>query len=1121
MKVPKKSGYAKFRQVMRIGMIQLTMALTCCGLSMAATNYAQLLDKNVSISLSEVAFTEALKEIEFRANINFVYSVDQLSDEALVTLQATDKPLREILDQLLTPRHISYKVYEKDKTLSLKKQLPERQPGPKFRDRANTQTQDDRLEVSGTVTDAATQQPMPGVNILVKGTTAGTTTDAKGRYTLATREDDVLIFSFIGYASQEVAVRGRSMIDVILSEDIVSLKDVVINAGYYNTTRLTQTGNISKVTAEEIARQPVQNPLAALQGRVPGLEIIQTTGTPGGNFNVRLRGTNSIANGNVPLFIIDGVPYTTTPMTFNETSASILGNSLNPMGGSSPLNNINPADIESIEVLKDADATAIYGSRGSNGVILITTKKGKAGKTNVDINFYSGAARVTRTMEQLNTTQYVMMRKEAFANDNVVPTVANARDLMVWDTTRFTNWQHKLIGGTAHTNDVQVSVSGGEKFTQFSVGLGYHKETTVFPGDNSDQRISTRVSLTNTSANQKLKTTLTASYAAGFTDLLNQDLTSKALFLPPNAPALYDDTGDVNWNGWNPSGTYENPIAYLNRRYEANASNLIASMEIGYSILPNLEVKSRMGYTSIGMKTLSLIPISSLAPAAAAAALNTSTFSNSTFRNWMIEPQANWKPEVGKGKFDVLVGVQFLDQTSEGLVQTATGFSSEELMKNLAAAPNRTVGANNYAQYRYMAVFGRVNYMLANRYIINITGRRDGSSRFGPGKQFANFGAIGTAWIFSGEEFFKNTLAFLSFGKLRASYGITGNDQLTDYQYLDAYRSSSGAYQGVIGLTPARLNNPDFAWETNRKFEVGLELGFLDDKIQAVFSLYRNRSSNQLVGFPLPTTTGFNSIQSNFPATVQNNGLELEVTTENIKGESFSWTTSINFSRPKNELLEFPNIEASPVYANRYVVGEPLSISKSFQNTGVNPTTGIYQFTDVNQDGSLDIDDQQFNVFIGPRYFGGIRNSLTYKGFQLDILFQYAKQTGRNYMIFKGAPGTMQNQPVMVLNRWMNEGDASHIQRYGQNSEATTAYTRLISSNRSVDDASFIRLKNIALSYVLPSQWINKAKLSNARLFLQGQNLLTITRYEGLDPETQGTFLPPLRVLTAGFSLTF
>lgn len=1119
MKVQKKSGYAKLLQVMRISMIQLTMALTCCGLSLAATNYAQLLDRSISITLSEVSFMEALKEIEVRANISFVYSVDQLSEETPVTLQVTEKPLREILDLLLTPRHITYKVYEKDATLSLKKQQQEKQPQPKARDKANTQTQD-KLEVSGTVSDAATQQPMPGVNILVKGTTTGTTTDASGRYALTVQDNDVLIFSFIGYSPQEIAVHGRTIIDVVLSEDIRNLNEVVVNAGYYTTTKWTQTGSIAKVEAKDIEKQPVSNPIAAIMGRVPGLEIIQQTGVPGGNFRVRIRGTNSIANGNEPLYIIDGVPFMQTTMSFNETSGGILGNS-NPGAnqGSSPLNSINPADIESIEILKDADATAIYGSRGSNGVILITTKKGKAGKTKVDVNLYSGVGTVPNKLDLLSTQQYLDMRKEAFANSNVTPTVGNARDLMLWDTTRYTDWQKLLIGGKAKITDMQFTISGGEKSTQFSVGAGYHRETTVFPGTNSDQRVSTHISLVNHSPDQKFKSSFTINYAVNATDLLREDLTRRALILPPNAPPVYDEQGNLSWTNW--AINYENPMAFLLRKYEATTTNLIGNAVLGYEILPKLEIKSSMGYTNTVMNAVTVTPKSSMDPVSATTQPNSSYFANSTFKNWIVEPQLNWRPQLRKGKFNILAGTTFLEQTTEGIAQLAEGFTSEALMKNLAAATTRTAGTNYYAQYRYHALFGRINYSHQEKYILNLTARRDGSSRFGPGKQFATFAAAGAAWIFSEENFLKAGSSAFSFGKLRLSYGTTGNDQLGDYQYLDTYAFSTGQYQGNVGLTPVRLSNPDFAWETNTKIEAAVELGLWKDRLSTTVAMFRNQSSNQLVGYPLPPTTGFTSIQGNFPATVRNTGLEMDFQAQVVERSQFRWTAGLNVTVPRNKLISFPDLESSSVYANTYEVGKPLSIRKLYFFTGVDPTTGLYTVKDVNEDGAFNFNDRKSIQFVGQKFFGGLQNSFQFKGFQLDILFQFVRQTGLDFDYLLDVPGLLSNQTTHILDRWVQEGDITNVQGFGVSGNTITAFSRFTTSDEIIVDASFVRMKNVAASFTIPQEWMKKAWLTNARIFIQGQNLLTFTRYAGLDPEFQNTGLPPLRVWTGGISLTF
>jgi TonB-linked SusC/RagA family outer membrane protein len=1095
----------KLWKLMKICAFQGVIAVLLCGVSVAHNGYGQLLDRQVSVSLQEVSFEEALNEIASAAEIQFAYSLDLLKVRERVSLQAEHRALREVLDEFLVPRGIRYKVHEREAIITLKNR--EEGGGERSLNENADSSLSRLIAVSGTVTDI-NQQPIAGVNIVVKGTTNGTTTDSDGRYTIGAGEGDVLVFSFIGYASMEVRVNNQSSIDVVLEEDVKRLGEVVVNAGYYTVTDETKTGNISKIDAVDIRRQPVSNSLATLQGRIPGLEITQQTGIPGGNFTVRIRGQNSIGSGNDPLYIIDGVPYTSESFALNETSGEILP------GGTSPLNFINPRDIESIEVLKDASSTAIYGSRGANGVILITTKRGQTGKTVVDANFYSGISNVGHFVELLKTDDYLTMRREAFRNDKRALNTANASDLMVWDTTRYTNWQKQLIGGSAHTTDAQLALSGGNERTQFSVSSAYRRETTVFPGDDFNQRLSVHLNLNNTSSNDKLRTVFSISYSSIGTNLLGIDLTRRSLELPPVAPPLYNYNGDLNWENM----TWANPLSYLEKQFESAATNLIGNSTISYEVLQGLTVKSNMGFTNTNMDAITTTPSSFYGPPEVAPYfVQESTFGASKFGNWIVEPQVNYQRKFVESSINVLVGTSFLQQTRESSVVTGSGFTTQALMKSLAAAPDLTAGVTN-SKYRYNAVFGRINYTLKDRYIVDITGRRDGSSRFGPGKQFAAFGAVGMAWLFSKEPFLQDRLRFLSFGKLRMSYGTAGNDQIGDYEYLDTY-SSYAPYMGSPTLLPTRPFNADFAWEMNRKFEVGLEWRLLKDIISGSISYYRNRSSDQLIGYPLPPTTGFNNVRSNFPATVQNSGLEIILNTVNIKTSGFTWTTALNFSTPRNKLLEFKDIEAS-AYTNTLAVGEPLSIKKLYNTSGVDPVSGIYQFTDVDGDGRFNNSDRNVILFAGTDFFGGLQNSFSLGDFELDFLFQVIKQTGYDYR--PGNPGGMINQPVVVMERWQQEGDNTTVQRFGTTSVTSSPYSRYSATENAFVDASFVRLKNIWLSYGLPSALTQKLGLRQARLFLQGQNLLTISDYKGLDPEVPGgTSLPPLRTMAAGVHLQF
>ena len=1104
-----------FFKVMKVCSLQGLLAVMLVSISAAHPNYAQLLDKKVTLQLKDVPLESVLKAIEAQAGIKFFYSADHVKINEKITIDETDTPLRELLEKIFDPLKIKYTIHEKRGTVSLKTKAVESSPTKIPEGDGSLGTiHNVKVSVSGRVTDEQTGLPMAGVNVIVKGTVRGTSTDAEGLYVIDAEEGDLLVFSFIGFKTLEI--RGaNTIIDVVMEADLKTLEAVEINAGYWTVSEQERTGSISRVTAKEIANQPVSNPLAALQANVPGLQVIQPSGVPGANLKVRIRGVNSISNGNEPLYIVDGVPFTSNSLALPSTSSLLYGNG--PGLGTGPLNGLNPADIESIEVLKDADATAIYGSRGSNGVILITTKKGAKGKTNVDFNFYTGIGLVASKATLLGTQQYIQMRKEAYGNDNVPIAGVPANDLLKWDTTRYTDWQEELIGGTSTTTDGQLSISGGDSQTQFIINGGYHRETTVFPGDYSDQRVSTHFNLTHRSPDQKLGALVSFNYAVGITDLLKQDLTGTAMSLSPNAPALYNDDGELNWE----NSTWVNPLSYLNRTYEATTNTLIGNSVLSYLVLPGLEIKTSLGYTNIDVDAITATPVSSYNPAQATSVQNETAFGSSNFRNWIIEPQLSWRKKVLQGNLTAMVGSTFMDQRTSGVAQIGRGFSSEALMKNLIAAPTITIASNQYAQYRYTALFGRINYVLADKYILNVTGRRDGSSRFGPGTQFANFGAIGVAWIFSKEGFLNSASPALSFGKIRASYGVTGNDQLADYAYLDTYASSSGPYNGKVGLAPVRLSNPDFGWETNKKAEASIDLGFANDRIMLSGSYYRNRSTNQLVGFPLPPTTGFSNVQGNFPATVQNSGIEVVVSTVNIDAEEFKWTTSINISLPRNKLVDFPNLELFPEYSNTYVVGEPLGVRKLFFYTGLDATTGLYTFEDVNEDGSLTQADRQSVKFVGVDYHGGLQNSISYKGFEFSFLFQFVKQTGNNYL-YAGwpAPGLVSNQLELVMNRWTSAGSDTDIQRFTRSTSSPYQYAR--NSDLCVSDASFVRLKNIALSYSIPDNWLKKLHAQKLRIFVSGQNLFTITGYDGLDPETQlSTLLPPLKVLTGGINVTF
>lgn len=1072
----------------------------------------ELLDVEITISLKDVTLKQALQEIESIAKVKFVYSRSYLNLDEKVTLEVAGKKLGDVLDELLTPREIKFAVHDSENFVVLT-QARMRGIIPTDGNTIPGTRPLAPIRISGKVSDAS-GGVMAGVNIVEKGTTNGTSTDSEGKYSLEAADNAILVFSFIGYKSVEEQVDGRSVIDIIITEDQAVLDPVLVNAGYWKVTEREQTGSISRLSSEEISRQPVGNPFQALIGRLPGVNVQQTSGLPGAQFNIQIRGRNSLrSEGNFPLYVVDGVPLSSTSIASGISAA---------IPGSNPLVGISPADIESIEILKDADATAIYGTRGANGVVLITTKKGGPGKTRLDLNIYSGVGKVSHFMKLLNTEQYMMMRNEAHRNEGL-DILPDEYDLLgVWDTTRYTDWQRTLIGGTANVTNAQLSFSGGSENTTFSLGSGLYKESGVTPGDFSNKKISTHFNVAHTSRDKKFELSLQGTFVLDDNTLPYNDLTRFALSLPPVAPALYNEDGTINWaDGSWPLGNH--PIAFTMIKFRATTQNLISNARLSYEVLPGLRIKASVGYTNTLLNETTSNPIEANDPAWAITTGFTD-FGRNTLTTWIAEPQLEYKKQIGPGTLTALVGSTFQESVREGTSLRADGFTNNAFLKNIRAATSIIVNSTNYTQYKYNAFFGRINYNLRDKYIFNLTGRRDGSTRFGPGNQFANFGAAAAAWIFSEESFLKGQ-DLLSFGKIRFSYGITGNDQIPDYGFMDTYSPTLYPYQGRSGLVPARLANPDYGWETTKKGEVSLDLGFFRDRISLSTSYYNNRSSNQLVGYPLPRIAGFGSVQYNLPATVQNTGLEASLRTVNINRTSFSWTTNVTFTLPRNKLIAYPDLASSP-NSSAYEVGKPLNTLRAFRSMGVDPQTGLYTFEDANQNGvQAEIPgDLVSTQRLGQNFYGGVNNHFEYKGFALDVFVQFVNQTGRNRIyslpVFYN-PGGFSNQPVEVLDRWQKPGDITDVQKFSVLGDGYYSYVSAGNSDNTVDDTSFTRIKNVSLSYDLPGKWINPAKISSARLYLQGQNLFTSTKFIGMDPE-QGFIagLPPLRFLTAGIQIT-
>ncbi|MDI3320986.1 SusC/RagA family TonB-linked outer membrane protein [Pinibacter soli] len=1068
-------------------------------LQVNASGFAQ----TVTISQKQASLQKIFKEINRQTGFTFFYEDEVLKQVGKVDIQVTNASIQQVLDICFKNQPLSYSIAGNSIVVKQKEKNPE----PK-----NIATEElQNIEIRGTVTDEQ-GRPMPSVSATIPGTPLGAMTNQKGEYVIkGAPENAEIIFSYVGYVSQRFRINNKTVINVVLKQEDSRMEETVV-IGYGTTTKRKNTGSVSTLTAEEIAKQPVANPLNALQGRVAGALVTQSNGLPGSRVTIQIRGVNTIDQtgaGTQPLYLVDGVPFNINDNSTPTTNDLNGRGSFAAAGGLSPFSVINPADIESISILKDADATAIYGTRGSNGVVLITTKKGKAGKTKLDVNAYTGKGKVGHFIPMMNTPQYLQMRKEAYANDGITPNAASAPDLLLWDQNAYTDFQKKYLGGTADISDAQATVSGGDQRTRFLLNAGYHYETPVFPGDYNDKRISSRLNVDHNSLDRKFNANVSVNYTYENTNLLARDL-STLYNLPPNMP-LYNSDGSIYWDA-----NFTNPESYLLVKYLGKTNSLMANTLLRYTILPGLDVKATFGFSKIQLDQNTQNPATSKNPLTTAVT-NSASFANINQNSYILEPQITYTRNIAKGKFNALLGSTFHNSLNTSLRTSGDNYATPVLLGSITGAGTVGTPSYGYTQYRYTSIFGRVNYDWDSKYLINAVLRRDGSSRFGPDNKFGNFWSIGAGWIFTNENFAKD-LSVLSFGKLRASYGLTGNDQIQDYMYRTFF-TSSGTYQNSTALAPDKINNPDLHWQNTYKTEFGLELGFIKNRIALTANYYTNKTPDQLGFLNLSAQAGFNSYQSNFDAVIRNKGWEFELNTTNISTKDFKWTTSFNITIPKTIL-----VSASPSYFfyNKSTIGQPLSSVFRFIYEGVDAKTGNPLYKNLTKDTLTFTPsfstDRGVAGYTQPKYYGGLNNVLSYKGFDLSFFFQFTGQEGNIYPTT--APGVLSNgnQQTYWLDRWTTTGGkVGGTPRY---TTTSSVYSSWSSSDAVWGNSSFLRLRTVNLSYSFPRELVSKWKMDNLRLYLQGQNLWWASKNKYVyDPET-GTAMPPLRVITAGINVT-
>ncbi|MEI7486014.1 MAG: SusC/RagA family TonB-linked outer membrane protein [Chryseobacterium sp.] len=675
--------------VMRLHLIIFLMFLTVL-VATAAGVKAQ----NVTLEAKATPLYQIFKQVEKQTGYRFWYSGKMLGKNTPITASITNLPLKAALDKIFTDIPFTYEIVEETIVVKEKSATPE-----KNKEKQNKQT------ISGIVIDE-NGEPLVGASVTIKGTGQTTMTNSEGKYTfLHVADDAVLIVTYVGYTPQQVNLKNAPKIALQRSDS--KLDDVQVIA-YGTTTKRLNTGSVVSVSAKDIERQPVSNPLATLIGRVPGLIVTQQSGVPGSSFNIQIRGRNSIAQGSQPLNLIDGIPFAAGNENIGLISSAITVGNQN--SGVSPFNSISPSDIESIEVLKDADATAIYGSRGANGVILVTTKKGKAGKTQITANVNKGFTKVGTKLDLLNTEQYLEMRREAFKNAGTAPTNTTAPDLLVWDTNRYTDYQKEFLGGTGKTTNANLSLSGGNATTQFLLSGTYYNETSIFPGKLPNKRGSALVNISHRSADERLNINFSGNFTSSINQAPSSDL-SRYAYLPPNTPAFFDDNGNLKWTEGGIS--YDNPYAFMKEEYSMRTSNLSSSINISYKIVNGLSAKALLGYNQQFTNEQLLSPAEAKRPTALISG-PTAIFGRNQYGSWNVEPQIEYVAKIWKGKLTALIGTTFHVKDNNTLSVSGSGYSSNALLEAFDAAT--IIDASSIkSKYKYNAIFGRINYNIGDK----------------------------------------------------------------------------------------------------------------------------------------------------------------------------------------------------------------------------------------------------------------------------------------------------------------------------------------------------------------------------------------------------------------------
>lgn len=1087
----------------------------------------------IYVSSSNLTLGDLLTEIEYKTDYNFSYNKEDLDASLPIKMRSRRASVADLLLEISKKAELKFR--QVNNSIHIK-------PKENYKKEQYLEILVQQTTVSGKVTSEG-GEALVGVNVLLKGTSVGTITDVSGAYSIEVPNDAILVFSYVGYKSMEVEVGSRSVIDVQLQPDFASLEEIVV-VGYGTVKKSDLTGSVSSIKGEEIKEYPITSLDQGIQGRAPGVYVSQNSSAPGGGISVKIRGNNSINMSTEPLYVIDGFPVVP------DNDAFGVGGNRRP---TNILATLNPLDIESIEVLKDASATAIYGSRGANGVVLITTKKGKQGKTLVEYSGSVSAQEIANKIEVLNAEEYAEYQNLRAQSRNIAipyPDPSQFRGTGV-------NWQDEILQ-TGMLHNHQLTVSGGNEKSNYLFSFGLHDNKGIIR-TSGFKRYSLRTNLGSKAFNDRVTITSTNTFSRTVTDGVITDrggpggLIITAIGGEPFGP-VKDAEG--NYVKFLYDGRFLiNPVAELEDAIDQDKGNrFLSNNAVEVDLIKGLSFKTSLGFDIYNLNRYSYYGLDTRIGSPTENNVEITEVSRFLV-NLLNENILNYQTRIGRNSINALVGYTYQTEDNRQFWASNTDYFADNPDANMlgTGASPRTPGSERL-QWDLVSYIARINYSYNDKYLLTATFRRDGSSKFGENNKWANFPSFAAGWRLIEEPFIDNLNVFSNL-KIRASYGVTGNSNIRLYQ--SQARLGTGIYSFNGNFVEAtyieRIANPDLKWETNKQLNIGLDLGFMQDRISLTADYFKNRIDDLLFDVSLPSSVGFSSAFLN-AGSIENRGLELSLGIIAIDNENLTWSVNTNFSRIRNEILDLGKsapFHGTSVSGHQGIRGAwideglPVGVWKGLKAIGIwqsdeeiqsNPhfsfdKPGYVRYADMDNDGDLDSDDEVIVGDPNPDFTWGFTTDLNYKNFDLSIFLRgvHGKDI-RNAQAAEHADGVGNYNQIAIAYRdaWSPSNPDGTRPIVDAQREFANWFRN---SSFFIEDGSFIRLQNVSLGYNIP---IGSSKLiRSARVYVSGQNLFIMTDYTGYDPEVnnlgqEGTALgddydayPRPRVYTVGVDLKF